>query len=71
MAITRDQLHQLVDGLPEQEMAPAQRFLLFLSQEAISEELGGSIRQGLSQAEAGEAIVCRNFDEMVEKILGE
>lgn len=71
MAITREQLHELVDGLPEQEMAVAQRFLLFLSQEAIGEKFGGSVRRGLAQSEAGETTVCRNYDEMVEKILGE
>lgn len=53
MAITREQLHRLVEGLPEQEIAAAQRFLLFLSQETIDEEFAQSIQRGSAQADSG------------------
>lgn len=71
MPITREQLHQLVEGLPEQEIAAAQRFLLFLSQETIGDEFGQSIRRGLDQANSGQTVVCRNYNEMVDQLLGD
>jgi hypothetical protein len=70
MAPTREQLHDLIERLPDDEIAAAQRFLLFLSQELIGPEFGNSIRRGISQAEAGETVTCRNYDEMVENLLG-
>ena len=71
MPITREQLHQLVEGLPEQEIAAAQRFLLFLSQETIGDQFGQSIRRGLDQANSGQTVVCRNYNEMVDQLLGD
>ena len=71
MPVTREQLHQLVEGLPEQEIAAAQRFLLFLSQETIGDEFGQSIRRGLDQANSGQTVVCRNYNEMVDQLLGD
>lgn len=69
MLVTRQQLHDLIDGLPEQEMEAAQRFLLFLSQESIGEEFAKSVRRGLAQAEAGETIECGPLQEMVDRLL--
>ena len=71
MPITREQLHRLVERLPEQEIAAAQRFLLFLSQEKIGEEFSQSIRRGLDQANSGQTMVCRNYNEMVDQLLGD
>jgi uncharacterized protein (DUF2164 family) len=48
----------------------AQRFLEFLTQDLVGPVFGESIRQGIAQADAGESIVCRNYDDMVEKLLG-
>ena len=70
MAITREELHHLIEGLPEQEMESAQRFLLFLSQEPIGPEFGMSIQRGLEQADSGQTIVCRDYEDMVERVLG-
>ena len=42
----------------------------FLSQEPIGPAFAASIRRGMAQAEAGQTVVCRDFDEMVEKLLG-
>ncbi|MFN7921565.1 MAG: hypothetical protein U0Q16_15795 [Bryobacteraceae bacterium] len=69
--ITREQLHALVDGLPEQEVAMAHRFLLFLAQEPIGEQFSRSIRRGVEQANAGDTVVCGNYSEMVKKVLGD
>lgn len=69
MPISREQLHRLVEVLPEQEIATAQRFLMYLSQEHFSDEFAASIRRGLDQADTGQTTVCRDYDEMVEKIL--
>lgn len=52
-----------VEHLPEQEMAA--------TQETISEEFGQSIRRGLDQAEAGQTVDCRDYNDMVERILGD
>jgi hypothetical protein len=70
MVTNREDLHQLVDQLPEAEIAAAARFLQFLSQEPIGPEFAVSIRRGIAQADAGELLVCRNFEEMAEKLLG-
>jgi hypothetical protein len=70
MAANRDALHHLIDRLPDAEIVPAQRFLEFLAQEPVGPVFGESIRRGIAQADAGEAIVCRNYDDMVEKLLG-
>jgi len=70
MAAARDALHDLVDRLPDGELNTAQRFLEFLSQEAVGQALATSIRRGIAQADAGQTIVCHNYDEMVEKLLG-
>jgi hypothetical protein len=69
MAANRDTLHHLIDRLPDAEIAPAQRFLEFLAQEPVGPVFGESIRRGIAQADAGEAIVCRNYDDMVDNLL--
>ena len=70
MAANRDNLHSLVNRLPEAEIPAAQRFLEFLAQEPVGPLFGESIRRGIAQADAGESIVCQNYDDMVEKLLG-
>jgi hypothetical protein len=70
MAAARDALHDLVDRLPDEELNAAQRFLEFLSQEAVAPSFAASIRRGIAQADAGQTIVCQNYDEMLEKLLG-
>jgi hypothetical protein len=70
MAVARDTLHDLIDRLPNAELGVAQRFLEFLSQEPIGPGLAASIRRGIAQADAGQTIVCHNYAEMVEKLLG-
>ena len=67
--VSRDVLHELVDSLPEEEIAIAQRFLTIISKEPIGPEFAESIRRGLAQAEAGDTVVCRAYAEMVEKLL--
>jgi hypothetical protein len=71
MAANRDTLHNLVNRLPDDEIPAAQRFLEFLTQEPVGAAFGESIRRGMAQADAGDSIVCRNYDDMVEKLLGE
>jgi hypothetical protein len=70
MADTRHTLHDLIDRLPDAELIMAQRFLEFLSQESVGPAFSDSIRRGIAQADAGQTIVCRDYDEMVEKLLG-
>jgi hypothetical protein len=69
MVVARDTLHDLIDRLPDAELGAARRFLEFLSQEPIGPGLAASIRRGIAQADAGQTIVCHNYDEMVEKLL--
>jgi hypothetical protein len=71
MPITREQLHHLVERLPEQEMAEAERLLLFLSRETISEEFGRAILTGWDQAGTGKTVVCLDYNNMVERVLGD
>ena len=71
MPALRDSLHHLVERLPESELSAARRFLEFLSQEPVDPELAASIREGIAEADAGRTINCRNYDEMVEKLLGQ
>ena len=68
---TRDDLHHLIDKLPDGEIPAAHRFLEFLSQEPISPAFAASIRRGIAQADSGQTIVCHNYEEMVEKLLGQ
>jgi len=65
----RDILHELVDSLPEAEIARTERLLTIISKEAIGPEFADSIRRGLAQADAGDTVVCRDYKEMVEKLL--
>lgn len=65
----REVLHELVDSLPEEDIASAERFLTTMSKEPIGPEFACSIRRGIAQAEAGDTVVCRDFSEMVEKLL--
>jgi hypothetical protein len=70
MGANRDILHHLIDRLPDAEITAAQRFLEFLAQEPVGPDFGRSIRRGIAQADAGKAIVCQDYDDMVEKLLG-
>jgi hypothetical protein len=70
MSANRDQIHHLVDRLPDAELPAAQRFLEFLSQEPVGPLFAASIRKGIAQADAGQTIVCHDYGEMVEKLLG-
>ena len=70
MAANRENLHHLVDRLSDAEVPAAQRFLEFLAQEPVGPVFAESIRLGIAQADAGEAIVCQNYDDMVEELLG-
>lgn len=67
---SRNALHELVDSLPEAEIATAERFLTILSKEPIGPEFADSIRRGLAQADAGDTVVCRDYSEMIDKLLG-
>jgi hypothetical protein len=66
---SREILHELVESLPEAEIATAVRFLTIISREPIGPEFAASIRRGLAQAEAGDTVVCRDYAEMVERLL--
>jgi hypothetical protein len=66
---TRDDLHELIDLLPDAEIATAQRFLVFLSQEAVGPHFAESIRRGMEQADSGQTTVCHGYEEMVERLL--
>lgn len=67
--VNRHVLHELVDSLPEAEIATAERLLTMISKEAIGPEFADSIRRGLAQADAGDTVVCRDYADMVEKLL--
>ncbi|MCC6536574.1 MAG: hypothetical protein IT162_03430 [Bryobacterales bacterium] len=67
--VSREVLHELVDSLPDEEIANAERFLTLISKESIGPEFASSIRRGLVQAEAGDTVVCADYAEMVEKLL--
>lgn len=73
MPATRDELHELIELLPDAEVATAQRFLAFLTQEAVGPGVGpmfaDSIRRGIAQADSGQTTVCHNYEEMAEKLL--
>ena len=69
MSAMREQLHKLVDSLPEREVATAQRFLSFLAQEPIEEDFAQSIRRGLAEADSGQTIECRDYNDMVTQLL--
>jgi hypothetical protein len=66
----RDELHRLVDGLPDAELSAARRFLQFLSEDSIRPEFAALIRRGIAQADARETIICNDYDDMVAKLLG-
>ena len=67
----RDALHQLIDLLAEADIGTAERFLTLLSQEPIGPAFAESIRRGLAQADAGQTVVCRDYADMVEKLLAQ
>ena len=71
MSSPRDTLHDLIDRLPEQELGAALRFIEFLTREEVTPAFAESIRAGIQQADAGLTVDCRNYDEMVGKLLGE
>jgi len=50
------------------ELPIAERFLQFLSNEPIGPRFADSIRTGIAN---GNSIVCRDLDEMTERILGQ
>jgi len=68
--MTRDDLHCLLDRIPESELPVAERFLQFLSNEPIDPLFAQSIRKGIAEADSGNTIICRDLDEMAERILG-
>lgn len=70
MSATRAELHELVDQLPDADIPVAERFLSMLTDEPIGPRFGESIRRGIAQADAGNTVVCHDYDEMVEKLLG-
>ena len=70
MSAARDELHSLIDRLPEAEIPAVQRFLESLSIEPIGPEYAESIRRGTAQVESGDTIVCHNYREMVDSVLG-
>jgi hypothetical protein len=45
--------------------------LQFLSDESIGPAFAALLRRGINQADAGETIVCDDYDDMVEELLGE
>jgi hypothetical protein len=69
MSMTRDDLHCLLDRIPESELPIAERFLQFLSNEPIGPRFAQSIRKGIAEADSGSSIICRDLDEMAEKLL--
>ena len=71
MSATRSDLHELVEHLPDAQIPVAQRFLQLLSQEPIGANFSESIRRGIAQADTGQTVLCRNYDEMVGKLLDE
>ena len=71
MPVNRNELHALIDHLPESEIPAAQRFLQFLTMEPIGSEFAESIRRGKAQADAGDTVNCRDYREMVESLLGD
>jgi hypothetical protein len=71
VATNRADLHLLVDRLPETEVPVAGRFLQFLSAEPIGPIFAASIRRGIADAGEGNMIVCRDREEMIERILGD
>jgi hypothetical protein len=70
MSVTRDNLHCLLDRIPESELSIAERFLQFLSNEPIGPRFAESIRKGIAEVDNGDGVICRDLDEMTEKILG-
>ena len=69
MSMTRDDLHSLLDRIPESELPIAERFLRFLSTEPIGPRFAQSIRKGIAEADGGSSVVYRDLGEMAEKIL--
>jgi hypothetical protein len=69
MAAARNDLHDLVDRLPEAEVESARRFLESLAQEPLDPEFAASIRRGIEQANTGNTVVCHTYEEMVERLL--
>lgn len=69
MSETRQTLHELVERIPDAEIPIAERFLSLLSRESIGPQFAESIRRGIVQAAAGDTTVCRDFRDMVEKLL--
>jgi hypothetical protein len=71
MSMMRDDLHYLLDRIPESELPIAERFLQFLSSEPIGPVFAQSIRNGIAEMDSGNSIICHNLDEMVDKVLGD
>lgn len=71
MSALREDLHRMIDGLGDAEMAQAQRVLRLLSGEEFQEEFAEALRLSISQAESGQTIDCHSLEEMIEKVLGE
>ena len=67
--VSREILHELVNSLPEAEIATAERFLTMIAKERIGPEFSESVRRSLAQADAGDTVVYRDYADMVEKML--
>jgi hypothetical protein len=70
MAALRDDLHEMIERLPDAQLAAARRCLESLSREPVGPEFAASIRRGMAQSEAGQTVVCHSYDETVDQILG-
>jgi len=68
--MTRDNLHSLLDRIPDSELSIAERFLQFLSNEPIGPRFAESIRRGIAEVDSGNGVICHDLDEMTERILG-
>lgn len=69
MPAARDDLHDLIDRLPEAEVESVRRFLESLAPEPVGPEFAASIRRGIEQVNTGKTILCHDYEEMVEQLL--
>ncbi len=68
--VSRAVFHELVNMLSEVDIAFAERLLTINSKEPIGPEFVESIRRRHAQADAVDTVVCRDYGETVEKLLG-
>jgi len=69
MAAARNDLHDLIDRLPDAEVEAARCFLKSLAQEPVGPVFAASIRRGMEQVDAGNTVVCHTYEEMVGQLL--